>query len=659
MRLQRLTSANFQGAPLTTLTPKGGNMTALGPNGAGKSTIASMVTWLLIGIDVLGRANFDIKPIDDCGNVVHNLETFVEGEFVLADHETRTYKRVYKENWVTKKGKAVAEFSGHETLYYIDDVPKSQAEYQASVFALCPEKWLRSLLIPGYFIQTLDKKVRRALLMEICGDVSDLDVIDCSADLQDLPDILEKRTVEDHVKVLKGRRGPLNDEIRATPTRIDEAIRSLLTVAPGDHVSEVQLRQARLKGLQERRSAVRAGGRIAELRSESRRIQSERDIIASRLRNVEDPARSTALSEKRRLTELESDHASRVRILQRDLFEKKNYLSTVLEVWIADLLALGAKELAKTFEGEDTCPSCGQSLPAEKLQAAREEFNLAQAEQIDKIKVKGKELRAKEATIKQEIETLAASLAKATEAHEATKAQLAAIIIPEIKSVDPETNDEYKSFGVELAAIDAEIAKLTANAGSATEEIDAEIATVEALIRDANAAIAAAKQNEGTEARIAELRKRQKALAKESEELERQMFLCEEFWRVKCSLLNDRINRHFDLCRFQLFENQINGGLAEVCNVTFEGAEPSNGQMINCGLDAINAISRHIGFSAPIIVDNAEAVTDLLRTDGQQLRFVVAGSPGDPLRFAYEDAPAKSPSAPKELAETSSDKGLF
>ncbi|MNP21080.1 hypothetical protein D3C76_1136850 [compost metagenome] len=44
----------------------------------------------------------------------------------------------------------------------------------------------------------------------------------------------------------------------------------------------------------------------------------------------------------------------------------------------------------------------------------------------------------------------------------------------------------------------------------------------------------------------------------------------------------------------------------------------------NVGIDIINALSDHYGFSAPIFIDNAESVTQLVDTDAQVIRLVVS-----------------------------------
>ncbi|MBF9307868.1 hypothetical protein I3V59_14270, partial [Staphylococcus epidermidis] len=50
-----------------------------------------------------------------------------------------------------------------------------------------------------------------------------------------------------------------------------------------------------------------------------------------------------------------------------------------------------------------------------------------------------------------------------------------------------------------------------------------------------------------------------------------------------------------------------------------------NAARINVGLDVINTLSTHYGITAPIFIDNAESVTDIIPTEAQQIQLVVSG----------------------------------
>jgi hypothetical protein len=72
---------------------------------------------------------------------------------------------------------------------------------------------------------------------------------------------------------------------------------------------------------------------------------------------------------------------------------------------------------------------------------------------------------------------------------------------------------------------------------------------------------------------------------------------------------------------------QINGGIAECCEVTFKGvpySDLNNASRINIGLDIINTLCKLNDRFAPIITDNAESVTNIMPTTSQMICLVVS-----------------------------------
>src|SRR5690606_15060518 len=129
--------------------------------------------------------------------------------------------------------------------------------------------------------------------------------------------------------------------------------------------------------------------------------------------------------------------------------------------------------------------------------------------------------------------------------------------------------------------------------------------------------------------RIAELEAEERRLAQEFEELERQLSLLDRFVQAKVRLLTDRINAKFQFARFQLFRTLVNGGVEECCETTYQGVPYSSlnyGARLNVGLDIINTLADHFGFAPPVWIDNAESVTNILPTRGQQIRLVVSAA---------------------------------
>ena len=119
----------------------------------------------------------------------------------------------------------------------------------------------------------------------------------------------------------------------------------------------------------------------------------------------------------------------------------------------------------------------------------------------------------------------------------------------------------------------------------------------------------------------------QKAAAAEMENLEHLRYLAEEFTRVKVEMLQERVDGAFLLARFKLFDQQLNGGLADACEVTVNGVpfkDLNHAMQINVGLDVIRTLGMRYGVTAPVVVDNAESVTALEPMTSQVIRLVVS-----------------------------------
>jgi hypothetical protein len=117
----------------------------------------------------------------------------------------------------------------------------------------------------------------------------------------------------------------------------------------------------------------------------------------------------------------------------------------------------------------------------------------------------------------------------------------------------------------------------------------------------------------------------------EVEKVDKHIMLCELFTRTKVSLLTDSVNQKFYPLSFKLFAEQINGGIAECCEVMRDGVpygDLSRGQKAVAGLSIIRNLSLHYGFTCPVFIDDAEGITlDLpYLPDGQYFRLCAEGS---------------------------------
>ncbi|VDG98871.1 ATPase involved in DNA repair [Lysinibacillus sphaericus] len=650
LKLTNLTLKNFKGIKHFELQTDGENARIFGDNATGKTTLFDGFVWLLFGKDSNNRADFSIKTLDH-GKEINNLEHEVSASF-LFDGRPMSLRKVYKEKWTRKRGAATAEFTGHETDHYIDEVPVKKKEYLETVDSIVQEEVFKLLTNPLYFNEQMKWQDRRKTLLEVCGDVEFEDVLAFNKDLADLPAILKGRAIEDHRKVIASRRAAINKELENIPVRISE-VQNTLPEQPID-VSGLDGQVAEIETKLDENATlinnIRNGSVITDKQQKLRQIEMD-------LQQIKRDVESDSLDEVNRLKAKLQEEQSNVTIMQS---KKQQTLGSIdLKQNHADALETERKGLLETYHqvnGQEfsrvsdcECPTCGQSLPEEQVQAAREkalaDFNLQKSNKLEAIKEKGVKLKETIESIQNEIEREKISLADADSDIEKKSRAITKLqedLAKAENNIQDVTQDErYKLAIQDRTDIEAAIQKLQANAQDAVADIESQQVELRARRLELNAQLAQQAQVVTAEKRIAELEEQQSELAKEFEELEHQLYLTESFIRSKVELLEEKINSKFKHARFKLFSTQVNGGLQEVCETTFEGVPYSSGlnnaAKINVGIDIINTLTEHFGIRAPIFVDNAEAVTQIADTDSQLISLVVS-EPDKQLRIESQSS---------------------
>ncbi len=639
MKLISLKLSNFKGIRKFELRTDGKDVSIMGDNASGKTTIFDSFTWLLFGKDSLNRSDFEIKTLGPDGEPEHGLEHTVEAVLELEDGQQIALKKVYAEKWTKKRGSATAEFTGHTTDHFIDGVPVKKKEYDARIAEIADENIFRLLTDPRYFNEVLHWQKRRELLLEVCGDVSDEEVINSKKELSKLADILGNRTIEQHRKVVQARRTEINRELEKIPVRIDEVKRGLPEVIADAKIlqPEISAFRAKEQELLEQLARTESGGAIAEKTKLLRKLEAE--LI--NLKNQHHAKYETEIRTKQKaLNDTQEEY--------HGLLASLSGMEKSLELRHEELASLGNRittlrakwhdinEQQFEFEQSDTCPTCGQALPQEQLEAAREkalaEFNRQKAEKLETISAEGKQLKARDDDIKAEINGLREKMIEARKRLQSIEAS-AETLKNEVEKLQSKQRDYNNSPECvaklkEIEAVEVDIEQLKAGSHQAISVLKAELNNIREEIGEREQALSQIHTRDQGIKRIEELKAEERKLAAEFEELEQQIYLTEEFIRAKVRLLEDRINSKFQMARFKLFNVLVNGGIEECCETTFNGVpygNLNNGARLNIGLDIINTLAEHFGFAPPVWLDNAESVVNILPTKGQQIRLVVSG----------------------------------
>lgn len=640
MKLNSLKLQNFKGIRQFELDAQGGDISVFGDNATGKTTLADAFMWLLFDKDSSNRKDFQIKTLGPDGEPEHGLEHTVEASLQLPNGKQLTLKKVYAEKWTKKRGSATAEFAGHTTDYYLDGVPVKKKEYDEKIAEIADENIFRLLTDPRYFNEVLHWQKRRELLLEVCGDVSDEEVINSKKELAKLSEILGNRTIEQHRKVIQARRSEINKELEKIPVRIDEVKLGLPNIDditnPDELPNDIAKLREELKAKQEELAQAKAGGQVAEKTKELRAIEAQMlDLKNKHRQELDENIGEKCKEHQRLLSELNAlkiNIDAKNRTIQYNETEIKS-LEEKMEKLRADWREANAQQFE--FEQDEVCPACGQPLPIEKLQEAKEkaeaQFNKAKAEKLESINADGNRLKEMKASLKESLEIMGREIEKA-KAELAELEQKEAVIKAEIDNIiqgakSVETTPEYAQMQERIMKIREDIANMQADSNTAIMAIQKEIDTLTDAITALEQAQARIETRKNSLKRIDDLKAEERKLAAEFEDLEQQIYLTEEFIRAKVRMLEDKINSKFRMARFKLFNTLVNGGIEETAETMYNGVPYSNlnnGARLNIGLDIINTLAEHYGFAPVVFIDNAESVTDILPTIGQQIRLIVS-----------------------------------
>ena len=645
---------NFKGISQLDVDLKRENARIYGDNATGKTTVFDAFLWLLFDKDSNNDSKFALQTLTGSGQKVHYLEHTVEGVFLVDGTEVQL-KKVYKEKWTKKRGQAHKEFGGYTTDHFVDDVPVNKKEYVAKVESIVQEEVFKLLTSPTYFNENVKWQERRNILLEVCGDILDEDVIASDAALAKLNDVLSGKSIEDMKKVIASKKKHINDELEKIPVRIDEIHKMIPEVQiDADALkAKVEKLETEINGLKDQRYHVTNGSAILDKQHQLKVIEmqladfkrtfdadSKQEVYKLQTRIQELQGNVQIIKSEIRMNDMEKNDAEReIKTRMDHISSNEQSMQRLREEF--DLLK------TQVFEHNDECeecPTCKQALPTEQVESVRAEALAQFNERITKRKVEikaegpiyadeNKQLQAEIQSINEKLATTV--IPKSEELYDKLasaekelskfndKLQQAQTAVPDVR-----TADQYKQLTAQITSINEEITKAKFNANEVVADIDANISQLEEEKRTINAELGQLANAENQRKRITELEAEQQRLAAEYEVLEGDLFLIETFTRKKVEMLTERINSKFKYARFKLFEEQVNGGLNEVCETLYEGVPYGSGlnnaAKINVGLDIINTLSEHYGILAPIFVDNAEAVTKFIDVDAQLVSLVVS-----------------------------------
>lgn len=628
-----------------------------GKNGSGKTSIADAISWCLFGKDTQNRSQFDIKYHTDTETQMTKRETSVTLE-INTDGIDHTIKRVLKEKWQTKRGETNEEFKGNYTEYFVNGNLSSQAEYSAFIRNLIDENVFRAVSNPYYFT-SLPWKEQRAFLSQMVGNISNEEIAERD---ERFADLLKALTQEDIIAYLKHKAfkiGEIKKEIDKIPVRIAELNKALPQLDENafaiDWKSLSESTKTDIAKLTEEIAQLKSGNTSAA----SKELERKLSFAQKRKREMETSADNKLKSMKEEYHVFCEDIDAQRKKLQEAILRNQGIITTkqttisraeaqltnlannidnLREIWNKEV---NIKPTLPPLTDEDThCPSCGQELPPEKIQEARN----ALLESLERKRLDKRQMITAECgQIRREQEKTKALIASTKEDKERYEAlikedneklsALAAKEYPKVTTYEEilAENPNYKPVLDEITLLERQIESNVPEDNSALiEDKEIKLNALYGELDKAKEFISTIENYERINLLIDAANNDHKILAEQLAALQREEDIAREFAEKADNILEEKVNKHFEIVKWKMFRKMINGNKESYCECYVDNIAYHDGlntaKRLNAGLDICNTLCRLYDCYAPILIDNAESNLAIIPTKSQQIRFYVADS---------------------------------
>ena len=627
--IKNIALQNFKGCKNATYTLDGKNVTICGANGSGKTTIFDAFTWLLFGKDSLDNAKFEIRPLDKDGKQIDNVEICVSATLEIDGKEVEL-KKTQRQNWVKKRGTQNPVLQGNVNEYEIDGYPRSEKDYKEYINGIVSDDLFKMLTNPTYF-PNMPWKDQRATIMKFSSDVSDVELATGDSRFAGLLPEIEKAPSTDDIKAKYQKSlNELKKKQVELPVRIDEISNSKVDI----DVAELELLK---NSLNEQIADVKS--KIADKDKQFEEYQKLSDGIME-LKFAESDlvrkANEENIKARREIEDKITDKKFLLRQTEKTISDTENCIE--LSKRTAEKISENLKEIREKWKAENervfdknslVCSYCGQEYTADKKEQLRAEFERHKAKELKAITDNGNLIKGRLDKEKETIDSLEKELVEHRKSLEMLNNAIADLEkqLSELPtSIDISDTDEYKSIQSQLAEKEQAMLQMS-NADEAKKSLNYELECSQTQLIECEKKIAMSQKNIEIDERIEELQAEQREVAQKIADVEKMLYMLDEFVKYKLDKISDSINSQFEMVNFILFKSQLNGGIAETCECQYNGipfGSLNSAARIQCGLDIIRTLQRMYGVFVPVFVDNRESCTNIPTMDCQVISLVVS-----------------------------------
>lgn len=637
LKIKKISIENFAGLKNQIFEFKGNDARVYGANGTGKTTTATALQWLLFDKGLDGSTkSFNPVPLDENNEEEYELIPTVEVEL---DDNGKTLK-IRKEShpkYTTNKTTNRKEYSRSRTKkQYINDESLKVKDFQSRISELVSEDVFKLITNPAAFNQ-LHWKEQRTILFEIADDIDTETIIKTNKDFEAIPQILGDHDIETKQKILKDKISQIEKDIKDIPIRINQTESNKQEVPKYDEERYEEIKQ-KIERLGKERVDVQNGKAEIDLRNQLADKQAKLKRLEDN-HEANNENRITSLNNEFNVEEgTVSNLKTQIKNNNQQIDYENNRRKTLLDKH-KEIQSQIEEVKNRQFEYKDdgVCSCCGQALPADQIEQAKEkalkQFNKNKSQEIEELNNSKERVVNDGKKIKPTIEKLESQnnslQIRVNEAEDKSQRILNKINQLKASSVDVTQTEEYKSVLNDINEINNKRKDIKTTINDQLVNIDNQITEFTQEKVEFENVKAIESSNKHLDDAIRDLRMQEDNLLDEKEEYVHQNQVLKAFVTTRVKMLTENVNNKFNIAEFKLFNQLVNGELEETCVTTVDGVEYSGGlnnaARINVGLDIINTLSQHYKITAPIFIDNAESITDIIPTEAQQIQLIVSG----------------------------------
>lgn len=555
-----------------------------GANESGKSSFASAILWCLTGKDVEGNTTFETVPKGKYGTVSPCVALDC-----LIDDKPVELKREYKAKFTRDK-----KFSDYAVVTYINGIETGVRKFQDWINQkICNEQVFKILSNPKTFIEDcpketkeLDWQAQRRMLMDIIGgNKSDAELIQDKEEFEILKEPLNRyETATQYLTFLKKQYSETQKKIDSFDIRIEEQEKSIQETEHSE--KEIEVAVATIK---ENAAAFQQQNKQYR---ESQQAQQRESVVMQikAFQNEKDNLLKQYNEDIAVFNNTKAKYETEARLYQQKLDEK----SETLKRYSNALLTL------KNSKVSEICETCGQKLKDSDIKTAKKKL-VERIENGNKVTTQAREEALMMHKRVEEIQNKVKNLMEPVYPPKAIEMQ-----------------QVIETLTMELAQIPE--AQDLSNYSEKMEEFNQQMDSLkkEFLIIERNKQI---------EKEIEKIEQEHKETIETLSNLQELLDATKKFISFKCQHAEESINNLFENVKFNLFQqNKSNDEIKETCSLTFKGIkynDLSYSTKIIAGLEVVKAFQKYYNVTVPIILDNAESITETLNIDSQAFYMFV------------------------------------